>query len=100
LNVPSESRPVVASYCVTFLKPEMLHIYRQITALERVRPVVITQKREHETDFRFPSVHVVGKPPSHFLRRFWHKQVRDEPWQLSRGELQALLRILEKTNAR
>ena len=28
--------PVVACYCATFLKPEMWHIYRQISALERV----------------------------------------------------------------
>ena len=27
--------PVVASYCTTFLKPEMLHIYRQVTGLKR-----------------------------------------------------------------
>ncbi|MEP6603971.1 MAG: glycosyltransferase [Spartobacteria bacterium] len=94
------SAPVVASYCATFLKPEMLHIYRQITALERVRPIVIAQKREHETEFPFASVHVVGKPPSHFLRRLWHKQLRDEPWQLSQAELDAILTILDKSNAR
>jgi len=35
LDMTSDSRPVVAFYCATFLKPEMLHIYRQITALER-----------------------------------------------------------------
>ena len=49
----SAERPVVASYCATFLKPEMLHIYRQITALERVRPVVIAQKREEAQRFPF-----------------------------------------------
>ncbi len=77
----------------------MLHIYRQITALERVRPLVIAQKREHEKDFPFAAVHLVGKPPTHFLRRFWHKQVRDEPWQISKGELESLLHVLEKTRA-
>jgi colanic acid/amylovoran biosynthesis glycosyltransferase len=77
----------------------MLHIYRQITALERVRPIVIAQKREYERDFPFAPVHVIGKPPSHFLRRFWHRQVRDEPWQISKGELESLLRILAKMNA-
>ena len=35
--------PVVACYCATFLKPEMLHIYRQITSLKRVEPVVIAR---------------------------------------------------------
>jgi hypothetical protein len=31
----------VASYCTTFLKPEMLHIYRQITGLRRWETVVV-----------------------------------------------------------
>jgi glycosyltransferase involved in cell wall biosynthesis len=97
LNV--SEKPVVASYCATFLKPEMLHIYRQITALERVRPVVIAQKREFENQFPFSPVYVVGKPPTHFLRRFWHRQLRDEPWHISKGELEMLLRILDRRNA-
>jgi len=95
----AEARPTVASYCATFLKPEMLHIYRQITALERVRPIVIAQKREFENQFPFSPVYVVGKPPTHFLRRFWHRQLRDEPWQISKTELESLLSILRKTNA-
>ena len=28
---PHFTVPRVASYCTTFLKPEMLHIYRQVT---------------------------------------------------------------------
>jgi glycosyltransferase involved in cell wall biosynthesis len=93
------SAPVVASYCATFLKPEMLHIYRQITALERVRPVVIAQKRENADLFPFQSIDLVGKPPTHFLRRFWFRQLLDRPWQISRVELDALRRILKRTNA-
>jgi colanic acid/amylovoran biosynthesis glycosyltransferase len=94
------SSPAVAFYCATFLKPEMLHIYRQITALERCRPVVIAQKREGVDRFPFEPVYVVGKPPTHFLRRFWFRQLRGMPWQISRMELESLLRILRKTDAR
>jgi glycosyltransferase involved in cell wall biosynthesis len=101
LQLPStESRPVVACYCATFLKPEMLHVYRQITALERCAPVVITQKRENAERYPFEPVHIVPKPPAHFLRRFWFRQVRDAPWQISDGELRALLRLLSETRAR
>jgi colanic acid/amylovoran biosynthesis glycosyltransferase len=96
----SPSSPVVASYCATFLKPEMQHIYRQIIGLERVRPIVIAQKREHADLFPFEPVHVVGKPATHFLRRFWFRQLLDEPWQISRIELESLLRILTRTDAR
>ncbi len=92
-------RPVVACYCATFLKPEMLHIYRQITALARVQPVVITQKREEAERFPFHSVTVVGKPGTHFLRRFWFKQVRSAPWQLSAREVNSLRRVLEGKKA-
>ena len=95
----SSTTPVVACYCATFLKPEMLHIYRQITALERVRPVVITQKREETERFPFDAVSVVPKSPLHFLRRFWFRQVRDIPWQISPGELRALLEVLEERGA-
>ena len=92
-------RPVVASYCATFLKPEMLHIYRQITALKRFHPVVIAQKREEEERFPFSPVEIVGKPAIHFLRRFWFKQLRQAPWQISMGELQKLMAVLDRHNA-
>src|SRR5437773_1925869 len=77
----------------------MLHIYRQITALERCRPVVIAQKREQAERYPFELVYVVAKPATHFLRRFWFRKVRDAPWQISSGELHALLRVLTKTDA-
>src|SRR6059058_3094681 len=78
----------------------MLHIYRQITALERCRPVVIAQKREQAERYPFEPVYVVVKPTTHFLRRFWFRKVRDAPWQISGAEFHALLRLLAKTDAR
>ena len=53
LSTTPESRPVIACYCATFLKPEMLHIYRQITGLKRCAPVVIAQKRENAERYPF-----------------------------------------------
>jgi colanic acid/amylovoran biosynthesis glycosyltransferase len=93
------ARPVVACYCATFLKPEMLHIYRQITSLKRVDPVVIAQKREEAERYPFDRVEIVGKPALHFARRFWFKQLRDAPWQLSAGEVRNLIGVLERANA-
>ena len=92
--------PVVACYCATFLKPEMWHIYRQITALQRVTPAVIAQKRENSDRFPFDKIDIVPKPALHFLRRFWFRQLRDKPWQISGGELRALTNVLERINAR
>src|SRR5438874_2159109 len=78
----------------------MLHIYRQITALKRCVPVVIAQKREQTERFPFEPVQIVPKPATHFVRRFWFRQVRDMPWQISDAELRALLRLLNRTDAR
>jgi len=91
--------PVVANYCATFLKPEMLHIYRQITALERFRPIVIAQKREQAERFPFEPVFVVGKPATHFLRRFWFRTLRHAPWQISRAEVRSLEQLLDQNDA-
>lgn len=96
---PGAERPVVACYCATFLKPEMRHIYRQITALRRWRPLVITQKREEREQFPLDSVTVVGKPATHFLRRFWFRQLRSVPWQISRREEKSLAHTLEHEKA-
>src|SRR6266566_5230308 len=78
----------------------MLHIYRQITGLERCTPVVIAQKRENAARYPFEPLHFVPKPPTHFLRRFWFRQLHDEPWQISNMELHTLLAVLSKTRAR
>ena len=78
----------------------MLHIYRQITALKRCAPVVITQKRENAERYPFAPVYIVPKAAAHFLRRFWFKQMREAPWQISDAELRALLRVLSETRAR
>jgi colanic acid/amylovoran biosynthesis glycosyltransferase len=93
------ARPVVACYCATFLKPEMLHIYRQITSLRRVEPFVIAQKREEAERYPFDRLAVVGKPATHFARRFWFKQVRDTPWEISPGEVRKLTGILAEVKA-
>jgi colanic acid/amylovoran biosynthesis glycosyltransferase len=78
----------------------MLHIYRQITGLERVRPFVIAQKRENAKQFPFDKIDIVPKPAFHFFRRIWYRQIRDIPWQISRGELETLTRLLNANNAK
>ena len=77
----------------------MLHIYRQITGLRRIEPVVIAQKRENPAEFPFEKIHVVEKPATHFLRRFWFRQVCNRPWQLSRSEKQTITSVLNGANA-
>src|SRR5947209_4720128 len=77
----------------------MLHIYRQLTGLHRVRPIVIAQKRENAEKFPFDKIDIVPKPGTHFLRRFWFRQVRNRPWQISGHELRAITEIMQREDA-
>jgi len=99
LSDSTDPKPVTAFYCATFLKPEMLHIYRQITGLRRLHPIVIAQKRENADLFPFDKIDIVAKPSLHFLRRFWFRQIRNNPWQISAAELRSLIEVLNRQNA-
>ena len=77
----------------------MLHIYRQITGLHHVRPHVIAQKRENAERFPFDKIDIVPKPATHFLRRFWFRQLCNKPWQISKSEIRAITDILNRDDA-
>ena len=82
------NKPLVASLCGTFLKPEMQSVYRQISGLKRHRTLVLTERRIHEDLFAFEPVVVMQKPSpalrtkrrkqrqrGNFIRRFWYKHL-------------------------
>jgi colanic acid/amylovoran biosynthesis glycosyltransferase len=88
------SRPVVASYCTTFLKREMLHIYRQIAGLRRHDTFVMTKTRENAGLYPFDDVVVLPRPRINFLLRFQKKYLlRMEP-VFYRGEYDQLVGVL------
>ncbi len=93
------SKPVVASYCTTFLKPEMLHIYRQVSGLREVDTFVIAKERKCEKKFPFDDVEIHRPVRSNFVRRFWLKYIRKEPAIVYRGEYGVLNRILAAREA-
>jgi colanic acid/amylovoran biosynthesis glycosyltransferase len=88
--------PTVASYCATFLKPEMLHIYRQVSGLQRYETFVVCKERQCERKFPFRELEVQPVVKSNFLRRFWLKYVKGEPPIVYRGEYGALAGVLER----
>lgn len=88
-------RRTVACYCATFLKPDQLHIYRQISAVSRFRAVVFAQKRENEAQFPFEEVVVVPKGPWRWLRRIVQRQILRRPLLLSGGETRRLRAALD-----
>lgn len=93
--------PTVASYCTTFLKPEMLHIYRQITGLKRYDTFVICKERQSEELYPMPEGGIELAPGvrSNFLRRFWLKYVKQEPPIVYRGEYGVLANLLSRRHA-
>ena len=100
-NLPGMAHPapIAAQYVVTFLKPEMLHIYRQITALRAFRPVVLCQKRENARAFPFENLRVLPKPWTHPLRRLWQKQLLGRPITIYRSEARRILDALHEARA-
>jgi colanic acid/amylovoran biosynthesis glycosyltransferase len=92
--------PVAAQYVVTFLKPEMLHLYRQITALRGWRPVVFCQKRENADVFPFPELVTIPKPRTHQLRRLIQKQLLGQPITIYHSEARRILAALHRAEAR
>ena len=75
-----DNRPLVASLCGTFLKPEMQSVYRQITGLRDHRNLVLTEQRTNEEIFPFEPIMVMDKIVrprlrGNFILRFWYKYI-------------------------
>src|SRR5713101_5021404 len=93
------AKHVVASYCTSFLKPEMLHIYRQVKALRGVRTFVITKEVQNAESFPFRDIEIIPQSRMNLLRHGWLKFVKREPPIVYRGEYQVLASLLEKRGA-
>ncbi len=88
--------PTAIQFCATFLKPEMLHVYRQITGLQRWRPLVMTWKREEEERFPFDPIVVLPRPLTRALRRLVVRQILGRPVQIYPWEARRILSEIEK----
>jgi colanic acid/amylovoran biosynthesis glycosyltransferase len=89
-------KPVVASYCTTFLKREMRHIYRQVTGLREFETFVMTKARENAHLFPFPDVEVLPRPRINFLLRFHKKYIQRLEPVFYRGEYDQLDSVLSR----
>ncbi len=90
---------IVASYCTTFLKPEMLHIYRQVTALRGWRTFIMTKARQNSDRFPADDVELIPQPKMNLLRHGWMKFVQRKPPIVYRGEYQMLSSLLQRRGA-
>ncbi|MFL6588740.1 MAG: glycosyltransferase [Chthoniobacterales bacterium] len=93
------SQRVVASYCTTFLKPEMLHIYRQVRSLQEYDTFVMTKAIQNLELFPFRDIELIPKPRNNPLRHGWLKWVKQKPAIVYRGEYQMLSKLLERRGA-
>jgi len=93
------TKPIVASYCTTFLKPEMRHIYRQVTGLQRYSTFVMTRERMCEEQFPFSDIELIPRARKNFIKRFYLKYIRKLPPVYYRGELQVLIKMLKRRPA-
>ena len=94
-------RPVVASYVPVFCRPEMRHVHRQMTALRRWQPHVITGRRENADEFPWDNTRLTLLPKYRwrFFRRLWCRHVTGLPWQAARPELDAFLAAARESGA-
>ncbi|MDQ6622101.1 MAG: glycosyltransferase, partial [Verrucomicrobiota bacterium] len=90
---------VVASYCTSFLKREMLHIYRQVTALKSYRTFIMTKALQNREMFPFSDIELIPKPRQNPIRHGWMKFIERRPPIVYRGEYQMLARLLERRGA-
>lgn len=87
-------QPRVAIFCPTFLKPEMLHVYRQVAGLRKVAPVVLAFKRENSEHFPFEPVRLVHRSSLRWLRRIWSVQIKKTPQQAYWDEIDSMEALL------
>jgi colanic acid/amylovoran biosynthesis glycosyltransferase len=90
---------VVASYCSSFLKSEMLHIYRQVKALRGVDTFVVTKEVQNPERFPFDNIEIIPKRRTNLLVHGWLKFVERRPPIVYRGEYQTLDSLLERHGA-
>jgi colanic acid/amylovoran biosynthesis glycosyltransferase len=72
----------------------MLHIYRQISSLQRVDTFVITRFRENSGRYPFPDIELLDKPRISPLERGRLKYLSRAPALIYRGEFDLVRRIL------
>jgi colanic acid/amylovoran biosynthesis glycosyltransferase len=88
--VSATDQPSIAVFCPTFLKPEMLHVYRQVAGLKKVAPVVLTFKLENADRFPFKPIRFVRRSSLRWLRRIWNVQIRKIPQQAYPDEISSM----------
>lgn len=97
-RVPDSQNSVV-SFVATYLKPEMLHVYRQTTGLQRHTNWIVTRRRACEKKFPARNVIELRKHPLRWFHKAWHRS-RGERIPLDPAEIAQLQKICAEKKAR
>lgn len=62
----------MVSFVATYLKPEMLHVHRQTTSLQRYENWIVTRRRECEVRFPARNVIALRRHQLRWFHRVWH----------------------------
>jgi hypothetical protein len=80
----------VISFISAFLPKEMLHVYRQVSYLEKFNSRVITRKINNLDKFPFENIFLLKKPATRFFKRYYLRLLK-RPVTLSRYEVNQIL---------
>jgi colanic acid/amylovoran biosynthesis glycosyltransferase len=92
------SKPVLLSYCATFLKPEMLHVYRQVKGIQQFDNWVVTRRRSNAELFPYSQTLTLKKSPWRGIRRAYYRLLK-QPVPLGSGEVRQMLSIAAEKDA-
>ena len=92
----NSQKPVVTSFVGTFLKPEMWHVYHQVSGLTRFRSVVLTRERCNPETFPHENVYVLPESSSQWWNRAWLKYVMRKPQVVYKGMIRTVIQALEE----
>src|SRR2546430_15109914 len=81
---------VVASYCSSFLKSEMLHIYRQVKAVCWVDTFAVTKEGENGERISFDNIKIIPKGRSNLCVFGWLELGERMPPMVYLGVFQTL----------
>ena len=92
-------KPTVASYCTTFLKPEMLHIYRQVSGLQRYETFVVTRERICDERFPFEDIELLPPTRQSVAKHLYLKFIQRLPALYYRGEMAQMTELFGRRRA-
>lgn len=93
------SNPRIVFFCATYLKPEMLHVHRQITWLPGWDAHVVTQRVENLHQFPISSLQVIPRSPWRWMGRVRERHFQAGPWQAGRREVEAVIQHIQSVQA-